>query len=140
MINLNPESVIYIAQKILQLDLRSNSRKEEYIEGRAIVYYILRHKLCLTYQQIAKVFNKNHATVLHELKEWQYMVKYRSEIEDKKDFIVDYINENCTPDKDGRKDIKIKACEDQIFLLNSKIKELKKELTELYKLKHARRL
>ena len=105
MTNLNPNSVIYIAEKILGLDLLSNSRKEEYIEGRAIVYYILRHKLGMTYHQV-----------------------------------VDYINENCTPDKDGRKDIKIKACEDQIFLLNSKIKELKKELNELYNKKHARRL
>ena len=79
MINLNPNSVIYIAEKILGLDLLSNSRKEEYIEGRAIVYYILRHKLGMTYQQIAKVFNKNHATVLHALKEWPYMVKYNSQ-------------------------------------------------------------
>lgn len=140
MINLNPNSVIYIAEKILGLDLLSNSRKEEYIEGRAIVYYILRHKLGMTYQQIAKVFNKNHATVLHALKEWPYMVKYNSQLDAKKDQVVDYINENCTPDKDGRKDIKIKACEDQIFLLNSKIKELKKELNELYNKKHARRL
>ena len=127
MTNLNPNSVIYIAEKILGLDLLSNSRKEEYIEGRAIVYYILRHKLGMTYQQIAKVFNKNHATVLHALKEWPYMVKYNSQLDAKKDQVVDYINENCTPDKDGRKDIKIKACEDQIFLLNSKIKELKKK-------------
>tara|TARA_R100000482_G_C5098677_1_gene134552 strand:- start:388 stop:810 length:423 start_codon:yes stop_codon:yes gene_type:complete len=140
MTNLNPNSVIYIAEKILGLDLLSNSRKEEYIEGRAIVYYILRHKLGMTYQQIAKVFNKNHATVLHALKEWPYMVKYNSQLDAKKDQVVDYINENCTPDKDGRKDIKIKACEDQIFLLNSKIKELKKELNELYNKKHARRL
>jgi hypothetical protein len=139
MINLNPNSVIYIAEKILGLDLLSNSRKEEYIEGRAIVYYILRHKLGMTYQQIAKVFNKNHATVLHALKEWPYMVKYNSQLDAKKDQVVDYINENCTPDKDGRKDIKIKACEDQIFLLNSKIKELKKELNELYNKKHAHR-
>ena len=139
MINLNPNSVIYIAEKILGLDLLSNSRKEEYIEGRAIVYYILRHKLGMTYQQIAKVFNKNHATVLHALKEWPYMVKYNSQLDAKKDQVVDYINENCTPDKDGRKDIKIKACEDQIFLLNSKIKELKKELNELYNKKHALR-
>jgi|TARA_Y100000361_G_C11136780_1_gene332453 hypothetical protein len=94
----------------------------------------------MTYQQIAKVFNKNHATVLHALKEWPYMVKYNSQLDAKKDQVVDYINENCTPDKDGRKDIKIKACEDQIFLLNSKIKELKKELNELYNKKHARRL
>ena len=140
MTNLNPNSVIYIAEKILGLDLLSNSRKEEYIEGRAIVYYILRHKLGMTYQQIAKVFNKNHATVLHALKEWPYMVKYNSQLDAKKDQVVDYIDENCTPDKDGRKDIKIKACEDQIFLLNSKIKELKKELNELYNKKHARRL
>ena len=131
---------MYIAEKILGLDLLSNSRKEEHIEGRAIVYYILRHKLGMTYQQIAKVFNKNHATVLHALKEWPYMVKYNSQLDAKKDQVVDYINENCTPDKDGRKDIKIKACEDQIFLLNSKIKELKKELNELYNKKHARRL
>ena len=94
----------------------------------------------MTYQQIAKVFNKNQATVLHALKEWPYMVKYNSQLDAKKDQVVDYINENCTPDKDGRKDIKIKACEDQIFLLNSKIKELKKELNELYNKKHARRL
>jgi len=140
MTNLNPNSVIYIAEKILGLDLLSKSRKEEYIEGRAIVYHILRHKLGMTYQQIAKVFNKNHATVLHALKEWPYMVKYNSQLDAKKDQVVDYINENCTPDKDGRKDIKIKACEDQIFLLNSKIKELKKELNELYNKKHARRL
>ena len=73
----------------------------------------------MTYQQIAKVFNKNHATVLHALKEWPYMVKYNSQLDAKKDQVVDYINENCT--QDGRRILRSKLRGK--YFVNSKIKE-----------------
>ena len=49
--------------------------------GRAILYKILRKHLNMTLSDIAKVFNKNHATVLHSLKQLPYIIKYDPDIQ-----------------------------------------------------------
>lgn len=79
--NLSPkeqtiEAIIFNVIEETGVDPRADSRKREYVFGRAVVYDILRKHLRMSLTDIAKVFNKNHATVLHSLNQLPYLLKY----------------------------------------------------------------
>ena len=63
------------------LDIFSNSRKIEYIEARALMYTVLRKYGAYKLKDIARIFSKNHATIIHALKEWPYMVRANPSLE-----------------------------------------------------------
>lgn len=46
-------------------DLKNSTRSEGYIHKRAYLYNLLRVNELLTYEEIGKMFNKNHATIMH---------------------------------------------------------------------------
>lgn len=72
------EQLIEFINKGLEIDIRKNTRKEEYIMGRALYYKILRDFSDLSYKNIGKPLKKNHATVLHSLENaWPTAVKYK---------------------------------------------------------------
>lgn len=72
------EQLIEFINKGLEIDIRKNTRKEEYIMGRALYYKILRDFSDLSYKNIGKSLKKNHATVLHSLENaWPAAVKYK---------------------------------------------------------------
>ena len=75
------EAIILNVEEVLGLDPRLNTRKREYVFARAVVYDILRKHLRMSLMDIAKVFNKNHATVLHSLKQLPYIIKYDPDIQ-----------------------------------------------------------
>ena len=51
--------------KIELADLMSNRRFRELVEPRQVLFYILHKKLKIKSTKVGKMFNKNHATVLH---------------------------------------------------------------------------
>ena len=60
-------------------DVDSPTRKREVVEARAMFYYILKNFSNLTLAAIARTVDKNHATVLHGLKNfdlWKKQNKY----------------------------------------------------------------
>lgn len=57
----------------VNVDLKSKNR--DLINARAICYKILRDDCNMTNTAIAKHFSKNHATILHAMKEFPYMLK-----------------------------------------------------------------
>jgi len=65
-----------IANSVFNVDVVSKNRQTDCIEARATCYAIMRDDLQMTFAEIAKHFNKNHATVLHAVNEFPYMVKY----------------------------------------------------------------
>ena len=71
-------NIILIINEELGIDLIQNSKRRQriYVFGRAILYKILRKHLNMTLSDIAKVFNKNHATVLHSLKQLPFLLKF----------------------------------------------------------------
>jgi hypothetical protein len=118
----------------MQVNPLRKSRKSKAIEARAIIYILLRHNLNLTYKQIGKVFNKTHATVLHSIKEWPYMVIYKPKLQTLKDQIEEYWKNNLefAEIKDKKYyEYKIKILEEENNLLLLKTRLLEKELTEL---------
>ena len=44
---------------IIGIDIFKNTRKREYVEGRALVVYLLRKKLLMRWVMIAKYFQDN---------------------------------------------------------------------------------
>tara|TARA_R100000742_G_C4279180_1_gene103148 strand:- start:3044 stop:3412 length:369 start_codon:yes stop_codon:yes gene_type:complete len=54
----------------------SKNRETNTIEARATCYTILRKECHISYQEIGKYFLKNHATVIHGVNEFPYMLKY----------------------------------------------------------------
>ena len=84
--NLSPkeqtiEAIIFNVIEETGIDPRADSRKREYVFGRAVVYDILRKHLRMSLTDIAKVFNKNHATVLHSLNQLPYLMKYDHDLQ-----------------------------------------------------------
>ena len=118
----------------MQVNPMLKSRKSSAIEARALIYILLRTHLELTYKQIGKVFNKNHATILHSVKEWPYMVKYKPKLLKLKEQIEEYWLNNVDfkpiPDKNYY-EYKINTLVEQNNLLNLRIRLLEEKLTEL---------
>jgi hypothetical protein len=65
-----------LVEKHFDLDITAVSRKFEYVFARACYYKICRDYGGYSYQKIAKSVNKNHATVMHSLKEIEYTAKH----------------------------------------------------------------
>jgi len=56
-------------------DVDSRSKTDELVKARAMCYKILRDECYMTYSYIANSFNKNHATIIHALREFEWMLK-----------------------------------------------------------------
>jgi regulator of replication initiation timing len=125
------EAIILNVEEVLGLDPRVNTRKREYIFARAVVYDILRKHLRMSLTDIAKVFNKNHATVLHSLKQLPYIIKYDPDIQLSYNNIVNNWLENVENfDSLLESDLKnrIKFLVNQNKKLNLEVSDLRKEV------------
>lgn len=70
-----------IVNSVLEIDVDSPRRVEDLIQGRAICYKIMRDDMYFTYTFIAKIFGKNHATILNGYNEFPYMIKFDQAME-----------------------------------------------------------
>ena len=83
------DSLLEITSEVFSLpDVRSNCRKIEYIEARAVTYVMLRDILGYTLAEIGRAFNKNHATILHSYNQFPYIAKYNPAVQEKYDIIL----------------------------------------------------
>ena len=76
--------IILNVNEELNIDLRDKSRVRhvcELCKYLAVVYDILRKHLRMSLSDISKVFNNNHATVLHSLNQLPYTIKYDPELQ-----------------------------------------------------------
>ncbi len=73
--------MIFIINKIDEIEKRfgikgkllSKSRKMEVVRVRSCLYYYFRHDKKMTYSEIAKIFNRDHSTVVFmyfKTKDW----------------------------------------------------------------------
>ena len=120
------DEIRQLVEKVFGVNIGNTSRKAEYVEARAC-YYVLCDKLTpLTRTAIADSLNKNHATILHALKEWEYMCKANP------DLIVKYkkIHYKYTYDQAAGKNL---TPEDLLYMYNSTLLDnvnLRKQLKE----------
>lgn len=118
-------TIKYIVNNYLKIDVDKNSRKYEFIKARLLCYKIIREECNFTVQNIGRFFDKNHATVLHALKEFKGI-----EFSDKK-FKEDYkgiLKLWHKPERERTKGLDIVIQLD----LQDEIKKLKEESIYLY--------
>jgi len=70
------ELVLDIVQNFFQVDIKEKTRKREHVLARSFCYKLLRENTKMTLSEIAKLFNKNHATVLHNLRQLNGYLEY----------------------------------------------------------------
>jgi hypothetical protein len=63
----------------LQLNIKEKNRSIPYVNGRLIFSFILR-KRGVTYKRIANHLEKNHATIIHNVKNAEHYLKYEPEL------------------------------------------------------------
>ena len=62
------------------VDVSSKCRKYEYIVARTLAYKIMRDELRMTFKEIGRHFNKNHASVLCALKNYEALCMHDKSI------------------------------------------------------------
>tara|TARA_Y100000385_G_C13010711_1_gene601527 strand:+ start:48 stop:473 length:426 start_codon:yes stop_codon:yes gene_type:complete len=63
----------------LQLNILEKNRSIPYVNGRLIFSYIL-HKRGVTYHRIANHLGKNHATIIHTVKNAEHYLKHEPDL------------------------------------------------------------
>ena len=70
-----------IVNTYYSIDVNSSSKTDQLVKARAICYKILKEECHMTYSFIAFCFRKNHATIIHALKEIEWMFKSDKQME-----------------------------------------------------------
>jgi len=65
-----------IVEKHTNLELSTPTRQFNYVFARSCYYYLCRKFGLMSFAKISATVNKNHATVMHSLKELPYIIKH----------------------------------------------------------------
>lgn len=67
---------IQLVTKIIDFyDLKQKNRKRELVDIRRVLYHFLCVKHRITYTDVARLFDKDHATVIHSLRDYDLIKK-----------------------------------------------------------------
>ena len=77
-----------IVNNYFGISINRKNRQRRYVLARSIFYKLLRDNTKMSFQEIANTFNKNHATVLHSIKQLEGYMEYDSSLR------IDYITIN----------------------------------------------
>ena len=71
--------------KIIGIDIYKNTRQQDYVQGRALVVFLLREKLLMRWTNIAKYFedngkHMNHANAIHLFKMYPIYKNYNKQL------------------------------------------------------------
>lgn len=72
----NKEKLIRIIRKEYDVDIFENLRTKPHVEARCIFAYIMHTQHKERYTNIARMFGKSHATIIHYIKSFEDWVKY----------------------------------------------------------------
>mgnify|MGYP003631488035 FL=1 len=70
-----------IVNSVLNLDVDQKGREKELVYARSICYKIMRDEMFYTLSFIGKKFGKHHASVIHSLKEFEWIAKFDKDFE-----------------------------------------------------------
>jgi len=62
------------------LDVRTDTRKREYVYARIVFSKIMRDRFFMTYQTIADYLGRSHCLILYSLNNWDTIEKYEKEL------------------------------------------------------------
>jgi len=70
------ESIKVLIEQEMEIDnIFKNTRRREYVDSRRILFYILRNNFLLTYFEIGRISKRDHATIIHAIKDFDYIIK-----------------------------------------------------------------
>tara|TARA_R100001463_G_scaffold83631_2_gene138169 strand:- start:1045 stop:1422 length:378 start_codon:yes stop_codon:yes gene_type:complete len=101
------EKIRKVVEKFYKLDISTKTRKLKYVYARAIYFELCYNHTKYTYSQIAKTLEMNHATVLHSIKSFPYMLRHDKEFNSEYYMIRQLLNVSKKPLKiDARELVK----------------------------------
>ena len=70
------ESIKILIEQEMEIDdIFKKTRRREYVDSRRILFYILRNNFLLTYFEIGRISKRDHATIIHAIKDFDYIIK-----------------------------------------------------------------
>jgi hypothetical protein len=115
-----------IILKETDIDVSKNSRKHNIIEARALYFYLIKHfKPKMTLQEIAESVNKNHATVIHSLNNYEMYEKFNRDLRSLRNIITNEIDEENILNTEDNKELRL-----ELKKKNLKVSELEIQLEE----------
>lgn len=123
--NLDKCAIAYeVCSNLFGVDIMRRERAREYIYARAVYYKLTRNHTTSTLQMIANFLKLHHATAIHSLREFEYMVRYDSTLGKQYEIAQRLFLETI----DARSK---KAAEESVDALKIRIDVLEKELKKL---------
>jgi DNA-directed RNA polymerase subunit L len=115
-----------IILKETDIDVSKNSRKHNIIEARALYFYLVKHfKPKMTLQEIAESVNKNHATVIHSLNNYEMYEKFNRDLRSLRNIITNEIDEENILNTEDNEELRL-----EIKKKNLRVSELEIQLEE----------
>jgi hypothetical protein len=117
-----------------EIDIESKTKAYNYVKARAMAYTLMREKCLMSYTSIGMAFKKNHATILHAVKEFPFMRKWDKELDrDYKDILVLWEGESGEYEDIKPLQLKkqLKYLDEQNKLLNLSLNNVQEELEEI---------
>ena len=120
-----------IANNVFNVNVDSRNRDTEVIEARATCYTILRKDCHCTFTEIGQYFLKNHATVMHHVKQFPHWAKYNKRLSKNFDLCRDMFKKNETLFDDGLEIVDMMLIKKSVDKLEKTISELSLTITHL---------
>jgi len=115
-----------IILKETDIDVSKNSRKHNIIEARALYFYLVKHfKPKMTLQEIAESVNKNHATVIHSLNNYEMYEKFNRDLRSLRNIITNEIDEENILNTEDNEELRL-----ELKKKNLRVSELEIQLQE----------
>ena len=128
------EQIKNIIDKVVGFDIATKKRQIEYVDARRIFYKIARTKTKHSFSSIGKCLNRDHATALHGVKQFDILINQNEFLKYHYDLSLNIIKDN---DFDALKNAKtiIDIKKSYSSLINEKNIEVKSLVLKLEKLK-----
>jgi hypothetical protein len=115
-----------IILKETDIDVSKNSRKHNIIEARALYFYLVKHfKPKMTLQEIAESVNKNHATVIHSLNNYEMYEKFNRDLRSLRNIIINQMDEENVLNTEDNEELRL-----ELKKKNLRVSELEIQLEE----------
>ena len=122
------DKIIRLVSDELSVNVFENNRKKHIIEARAMCYYFLRQNMNMPYQEIADVFGKNHASILHAVKAFPFMMMANVQLSSSYNNLIKKVEAMTTGfSKQEKREFYLMR---EVQKLRDKVNELRKEIKQ----------
>ena len=114
--------------EFLDIDIDNQTRKSEYVEARMIYYWLCFYFTNMNLSNIAKTLKKNHATVIHAIRNFPNFMETDKKFKEKFLAIYETIKEDVQKNTKQMSLQELTFRYNQLLLENQKLKERIKNL------------